>query len=141
MFTGNISSGNANLGNLATANYFSGNLTGNTGIANLQLVKFQETVVNGGTVSGTLTPNSSAGTIYQYTLNGNITINSLGNAVAGTSMALILTQDGTGNRTLTSSMKFSDGYNLLSTSAGATDIMYVFYDGSTYYASMSTGYV
>jgi hypothetical protein len=137
----NISSLNANLGNLATANYFSGNLTGNTSIANLSLTKFQETVVSGGTVSGTLTPNSTAGTIYNYTLNGNITINALGNAVAGTSMTLILTQDGTGNRVLSSTMKFAGGLKTLSTAASATDIMSVFYDGSTYYATLSRGFV
>jgi hypothetical protein len=138
---GNITGGNANLGNLAIANYFSGNLTGNTSIANLSLTKFQETVVSGGTVSGTLTPNSTAGTIYNYTLNGNITINALGNAVSGTSMTLILTQDGTGNRVLTSSMKFAGGLKTLSTAASATDIMSVFYDGTTYYATLSRGFV
>ena len=138
---GNITGGNANLGNLATANYFSGNLTGNTSIANLSLTKFQETVVSGGTVSGTLTPNSTAGTIYNYTLNGNITINALGNVVSGTSMTLILTQDGTGNRVLTSSMKFAGGLKTLSTAASATDIMSVFYDGTTYYATLSRGFV
>jgi hypothetical protein len=74
-------------------------------------------------------------------LNGNITINSLGNAVAGTSMTLILTQDGTGNRILTSSMKFAGGLKTLSTAASATDIMSVFYDGSTYYATLSRGFV
>ena len=99
------------------------------------------TVANGGTVSGTLTPNSSAGTIYQYTLNGNITINSLGNAIAGTSMTLVLTQDGTGSRALTSTMKFAQGISSLSTTPSATDVMSVFYDGSTYYATLSRGFV
>jgi hypothetical protein len=138
--SGNITSGNIAGGNLVSANYLSGNLVGNTNIANLQLVKFQETVVSGGTVSGTLTPNSSAGTIYTYTLNGNITLNSLGNAVSGTSMTIVLTQDGTGNRILSSTMKFAGGLKTLSTNASATDIISVFYDGSTYYATLSRGY-
>ena len=116
-------------------------VSGNANIGNLQLVKFEETVIAGGTVSGTLTPNSSAGTIYNYTLNGNITINSLGNAVAGTSMTLILTQDGTGNRILSSTMKFASGLKTLSTAANATDILSVFYDGTTYYATLSRGFV
>ena len=55
-------------------------------------------------------------------------------------MTLILTQDGTGNRTLTSTMKFAGNYKTLSTSASATDIISVFYTGSTYYASLTTGY-
>ena len=118
-----------------------GNLTSaNANIANLQLVKFQETVINGGTVSGTLTPNSSAGTIYQYTLNGNITINTIANAVAGTSMTLVLTQDSTGGRVLTSSMKFAQGYNILSVTPSAIDVISVFYDGSTYYATLTNGF-
>ena len=139
--TGNLTSGNADLGNLAIANYFSGNLTGNTAIANLTLTKFQETVISGGSVSGTLTPDSNVGTIYTYTLTGGITINSLGNAVAGTSMTLVLTQDGTGGRTLTSSMKFAGGIDTLSTNPNAIDVMSVFYDGSTYYATLSRGFV
>lgn len=145
-----VNSDNLRIGQYPNYNYFYSNgtisaanisLTGSANLANLQLVKFEETVVAGGTVSGTLTPNSSAGTIYNYTLNGNITINSLGNAVAGTSMTLILTQDGTGNRILSSTMKFASGLKTLSTAANATDILSVFYDGTTYYATLSRGFV
>ena len=74
------------------------------------------------------------------TLNGNVTINSLGNSVAGRSMTLIVTQDGTGGHTLTSSMLFAGASKTLSTAAGAKDIISVFYDGSTYYATLSKGY-
>ena len=107
---------------------------------NFILTKYNETVVSPGSVSGTLTPNAAAGTIYHYTLTGGITINALGNAVAGTSMTLILTQDGSGSHTLTSSMKFAGGAKTLSTAASSVDIMSVFYDGSTYYATLSKGY-
>jgi len=55
-------------------------------------------------------------------------------------MTLIVTQDGTGNRTLTSSMLFAGGSKTLSTAAGAKDIISVFYDGSTYFASLTKGY-
>jgi hypothetical protein len=68
-------------------------------------------------------------------------MNTLGNALAGRSMTLILTQDATGGRTLTSSMKFADGFTTLSPTASTTDIISVFYDGSTYYATLTTGYV
>jgi hypothetical protein len=73
-------------------------------------------------------------------LTGNITINALGNAVAGSSAVLILTQDATGNRLLSSTMKFAGNSKTLSTAASSIDIMSVFYDGTTYYATLSKGY-
>jgi hypothetical protein len=179
--TGNFTSLNANLGNLAYANFHSGNgsllfgmnasniasgtipssILGNstlyigttaialnrasatlslTGVANIPFTKYNETVVSGGSVTGTITPDAAAGTIYTYTLTGSITMNSLGNAVAGTSMTIVLTQGGTGSYTLTSSMKFAGGVKTLSTAVGSIDIIGVFYDGTTYYASLSKGY-
>jgi hypothetical protein len=116
-------------------------VSGNANITNTNLVKFGETVIAGGNANGTITPNASAGTIYNYTLTGNITLSTLANAVAGTSMTIILTQDGTGNRLLTSTMKFAGNVKTLSTTANTTDIMCVFYDGSIYYASLTKGYV
>ena len=116
------------------------NLNGNVTADNFTLTKYNETVVSPGSVSGTLTPDAAAGTIYNYTLTGGITINALGNAVAGTSMTLILNQDGSGSHTLTSTMKFAGGAKTLSTAASSVDIMSVFYDGSTYYATLSKGY-
>lgn len=113
--------------NSITANYFVGK-------------RYAETVVNGGTTSGTLTPDVNQGTIFKYTLNGAVTINALGNAVAGTSVTLILTQDATGSRALTSTMKFAGASKTLTTTANAIDIMSVFYDGTTYYAALSKGY-
>ena len=115
--------------------------SGNSNIGNLQLNRFQETVFAIGNTSGTITPDFNNGSIQTMTLTGNVTINSLGNANAGSSMTLILTQDGTGNRILTSSMKFAGGVKTLSTTANAIDIISVFYDGSTYYSSLTKGYV
>ena len=139
--TANIS-GNANVGNIgANVGIFTtGNITtGNVG--NLILTKYQETVIAGGnTGAATLTPDVAAGTIYNYTLTGNITISALGNAVAGSGATLILTQDATGNRLLTSTMKFLGGTKTLSTAANAIDIMSVFYDGTTYYATLGKGF-
>jgi hypothetical protein len=67
-------------------------------------------------------------------------MNTLGNALAGRSMTLILTQDATGNRTLTSSMLYAGNYKVLSSAANSKDIISVFYDGTNYYASLTTGY-
>jgi hypothetical protein len=125
-----------------TGNTTSGNIisSGFGNIANVIFTKYNENVVSGGSVSGTLTPNAAAGTIYNYTLTGNITLNSLSNAVAGTSMVVILTQGGSGSYTLTSTMKFAGASKTLSTAVGAIDIVSVFYDGTTYYATLSKGY-
>jgi hypothetical protein len=38
-------------------------------------------------------------------------------------------------------MKYASGSKILSTAVGAIDIISVFYDGSTYYASLTKGYV
>ena len=114
--------------------------TTNFTAANVSTVKYNETVVAGGSVSGTLTPNAAAGTIYNYTLTGSITLSSLTNAVAGTGMTIILTQGGSGSYTLTSTMKFLGAAKTLSTAVGAIDIMSVFYDGTTYYASLGKGF-
>ena len=123
--------------NTTTAN----NFTANSGsIGNLQLNQFEETVYAIGNTSGTITPDFNNGSIQSLTATGNITLNSLGNAVAGRSMTLIVTQDGTGNRTLTSSMLYAGGSKTLSTAASAKDIISVFYDGSTYFASLTKGY-
>ena len=111
-----------------------------TSTGNVVLKKFNETVLSSVTTSGTISPDVSTGTIFRYTLNGNITLNSLANAVAGTSVTIILTQDATGSRTLSSTMKFSSGSKTLSTAANAIDVISVFYDGATYYASLSKGF-
>jgi hypothetical protein len=127
--------------NLTFNNVTNSLATTNFTAANVSTVKYNETVVAGGsTGAATITPNAAAGTIYNYTLTGNITLSALTNAVAGTGMTIILTQDGTGGRTLTSTMKFLGGVKTLSTAAAAIDIMSVFYDGTTYYASLGKGF-
>ena len=76
------------------------------------------------------------------TLTGSITINSIVNMISGQSITLILTQDATGGRTLTAgaSLKFASGYKTLSTTASSIDILNIFYDGSTYWCTLTTGY-
>jgi hypothetical protein len=110
-------------------------------IANTQLNRFQETVYAIGSTSGTITPDFVNGSIQTMTLTGSITMNTLANSIAGRSMTLIVTQGGSGSYTLTSSMLFAGGIKTLSTAVGAVDIISVFYNGSTYYASLTKGYV
>ena len=119
-----------------------GNITGGNVISlgRSQAVNFSETVTAFGNATGTITPNISLGAIQTMTLTGNITLNAITNIATGQSMTLILTQDATGGRTLTSSMLFAGGNKTLSTAGGAKDLVVLFYDGSTYYASLSKGY-
>ena len=131
----------ATQGNITSTGILTGvSVSGTANIANLSTTKYNENVQAGGSVSGTITPNVALGTIFNYTITGNITLNSLGNAVAGSGATLILTQGGSGSYTLTSSMKYAGGTKTLSTSVGAIDIVSVFYDGTTYYATLAKGF-
>lgn len=134
--TGNIFVGDA--GNVTVSQPLGTAITD----ANVKLRQFAETVVSLGNVSGDISSNIdvSTGTIYQLTATGGITINSLANAGAGTSATVIVTQDGTGGHTLNSTMLYAGGDKTLSTGANAVDIISVFYDGTTYYATLSKGY-
>ena len=141
--TGNVmfydtSSGEISYDTLAN---YTGNINATSAnIGNLQLNQFQEDVYAIGSTSGTITPDFNNGSIQSMTLTGSITMNSLANSIAGRSMVLVITQGGTGSYTLTSSMKFAGAYKTLSTAVGAIDIISVFYDGTTYFASLSSGY-
>jgi hypothetical protein len=103
-------------------------------------VNYTEKVNAIGSSGGTISPNISLGSIQSVTLTSNLTFNSITNIVAGQSFTFVVTQDGTGSRTLTSTMLYAGGNKTLSTAAGAVDIISVFYNGTTYYASLTKGY-
>lgn len=137
--------------NLAISDYDGGltNLTANVVTTasikgdNTVLKKFNETTVDLGNQSGDISGslNATNGSIYEVTATGGITINSIANAVAGTSMTIIVKQDGTGSHALTSSMLFSgSGSKTLSTAGNSIDVISVFYDGTTYYATLTKDY-
>jgi len=107
-------------------------------VKDLQLEDYKETVYTGGSTTGTITPDVANGNVQKISLTGNITFNAFANAEAGQSMTLIIDTNGTG-RTLTSTMLFAGGTSTLSTT-DTVDIMSVFYDGTTYYASLSTNF-
>ena len=54
---------------------------------------------------------------------------------------MVIQQDSTGGRTMSSTMKFAGGSKTLSTGSNAVDMICLFYDGTTYYATLSKGYV
>ena len=100
----------------------------------------RDTVYDLGTTGGTIAPNGANGDVQTITLSSALTLNAFTNPVSGQTITLIINQ-GTGGFALTSNMKFAGGYKTLSTAANATDILHISYIGSTYYASLVTGYV
>lgn len=98
---------------------------------------YKETIYSLGTTSGTIAPNVANGNVQTITLNGGMTLNSFTSASAGQSLVLIVKQDGTGARSLTSSMKFAAGENTLSTAPNSIDIISIFYDGTDYLATLA----
>ena len=90
---------------------------------------------------GTITPDAANGNVQTVTLTGSITFNAFANPVSGQSITMIITQPSSGGPyTLTSSMKFANGAKTLSTAANAIDMLTISYVGSTYYASLITGF-
>jgi len=87
--TGNISSGNANLGNLVISNYFSG--SGNL-LTNV-------TSVTSGTVTTNAQPNiTSVGTLSGITVNGTTRLGNIGNVkIGGGNPGQVLVTDGGNN--------------------------------------------
>lgn len=107
----------------------------------LVLKDIRETVFAiGNSGTSTLTPDAANGSIQTITATGNFTLSAFSNPVSGQSITFIITQDGTGSRTLTSTMKFAGGSKTLSTAANAIDILTVSYIGTTYYASLAKGF-
>ena len=105
---------------------------------------YKETIYDLGTTSGTITPNVANGNVQTITLNGALTFSAFASPLAGQSLTLIIKQDATGSRTLTSTMKFAGGATTanktLSTAANSVDILSVVYDGTNYWASLSKGF-
>jgi len=121
-----------------------GNLTaltvsGNVSAVNIDLVAFDETVANL-TYAATITPNVANATIQTVTLTGNVTLNAFENVRTGQSLTLIIKQDGTGSRILSSTMKWAGNTKTLSTAASSVDIASIFYDGTNYWASLNKGF-
>jgi hypothetical protein len=114
---------------------------GDQTLSQINFKDYSETVYTGGSTTGTITPDVVNGNVQSITLTGSITFNAFSSPAAGQSMTLIIRQPASGGPyTLTSTMKFAGGTKTLSTTADAYDIMTVFYDGTNYFASLSTNF-
>jgi hypothetical protein len=96
-------------------------------------------VAQRGTVSAltdgaTITPDFAAANNFSVTLGGNRTLANPTNLTAGQSGIIVITQDGTGSRTLAygSYFKFSNGTApTLTTTASAVDVLAYYVESST----------
>lgn len=116
-----------------------GTLTSLTVNGMTSLKGYTETTVSASS-AGTFAPDLADGTIQRFTATSAFTFNGFTNPIAGQNGVFVITQDATGGRVMTTTMKFVGGSKTLSTAAGAVDIIGVFYDGITYYASLTKDY-
>ena len=98
--SGNISSGNANLGNLVVANFFQGNGSLLTGItantANTVTDATQSNITGLGNLIGLTVSNSSG--VVNFSNTANVTLGSVSNLhIAGGTANYVLSTDGAGN--------------------------------------------
>jgi hypothetical protein len=119
-----------------------GATTPSTGVfTTLTATDSRDVVYTGGSTTGTITPNAANGNVQTITLTGSITLNAFTSPVSGQTITMIITQPAAlGPYTLTSTMKFAGGFKTLSTAANAVDMVTISYIGSTYYASLVTGF-
>lgn len=92
------------------------------------------------TFSATIEPNVAQGMVQIVTLTDNVTFNEFNTPVSGQTLTLIVKQDATGSRTLTSTMLFAGGSKTLSTAANSIDKITVLFDGTNYLASLQTNF-
>lgn len=141
-----------NLTNLATAANASASLSGasftgnvemnNNYLENVILEHTVEKVANLGLITGTQTISGNTAPIQIGVLTGGITINTnnFTNFDPGQTITLVLIQDNTGSRTLTSNLRFAGSSKTLSTAASSVDTVSVTYDGVRYLAALVKGY-
>jgi hypothetical protein len=91
--------------------------------------------------------NVANGNVQRLTLTGNWAFPGFNTPITGQSVTLIITQDATGSRTISTTgitARWAGGANAgnktLSTAANSVDILTIFYDGATYYFSLSKGF-
>ena len=98
-----------------------------------------EAIYDLGTTGGTVAPDPANGSVQKITLNSALTINAFTNPTAGESLTLII-YGGTAYTSITSTMKFAGGVKTLTGTASCIDILSIYYDGTTYFASLNKGF-
>lgn len=128
---------------IATAGTYAGRVTvdtyGRITAATNDVTGYTEPIYDLGTTGGTVAPNVANGNVQKITLNSALTINAFTSPVAGQSLTLII-YGGTAYTSITSTMKFAGGIKTLTGTASCIDILSVYYDGTTYFASLNKGF-
>jgi hypothetical protein len=94
--------------------------------------------------AATITPNQASGVNFTLTIGGNRTLANMTNPQPGSGGVIVITQDGTGSRTLTfgTNYNFPNAVPSLSTAAGAVDVISYFVVSSTVIVcGLTKGYV
>jgi hypothetical protein len=118
---------------------FGGNVTVNSLICNGRAYTAPDTL----TVAATTTIDCSLGNVFTAAMTVNITTLTVSNAVAGQTINVLFTQDGTGSRTVAwpASFRWAGGVApTLSTAAAARDLLVATFDGTVWYASLGKGF-
>lgn len=93
--------------------------------------------INSLTSSTSISVDATTAPVHTVTLAHAATF-TISNMVAGQSIMIIITQDGTGSRTGSfTSVKFPGGAPTLSTGGGDIDVISVFYDGTNYLGNIA----
>ena len=117
-----------------------GSTTASTGkFTSLEFKNPLEPIYDLGTTGGTVAPDPGNGSVQKITLNSALTLNAFTNPTAGESLTLII-YGGTAYTSITSTMKFAGGIKTLTATAGCIDIVSIYYDGTTYFASLGKGF-
>lgn len=108
-----------------------------------QLNRYVELVYNAGNVNATYTPTLSNGPVQNLRLVNSVNLAAPVGMVTGSSICLIVQQDGTGGRILTpnAAYLFAGGNKTFSTAGNSIDIMTIFYNGTYYLCNLTKGYV
>ena len=117
-------------------------IAGYTGTASTLTGRTTEVVYSIGTAGGSQTPNMNNGSVQKITLNSALTLNAPSNMNSGDTMTIIIT-GGTAYTSITQgtgTWKWAYGDKTLTGTTGAIDIVTIFYDGTTYYASVNKGF-
>ena len=125
-----------------------GEIAMNGTVAMNGIVKFKSGYIeeiNSLTSSSTITVDCSLKPVHKVTLSSNTQF-VISNLPTGSTVTIIVRQDGVGSRTAmfgtdgSTAVKFAGGVSTLSTAAAAIDIVTVFNDGTSYLGVVSKSY-
>lgn len=134
-------------GKVGLTTHVSGTLPVANGGTNATSANAARVNINQGTAAltdaATIATDASLGNVFTVTLGGNRTLGAPTNLAAGATYIWIITQDGTGSRTLSYNAVFKwpgGAAPTLSTAAGAVDIICGVSDGTNVYANINKGF-